>query len=103
MPDDYVQTISKLQECFSDKELAIILDTNDFKLANKTILDCLIEKLKNTEEILDFCDQLEKISTSQELKAIIHEIQKGNFYAHWQYIYVHTNVHSYIQYSSCDL
>ena len=78
MPDDHLKTASDLQEYLSDSEIAVILTINDSKVANKKILDCLIQKLKNRVAMLDFCDQLEKIISSQELKAIVAEIQTGN-------------------------
>ena len=77
MPDDHLETVSKLQEYFSDDEIASVLEEKDSKVANKRILDSLIQRMKVREEMLDFCDQLEKISKSQELKAITSEIQKG--------------------------
>ena len=77
MPDDHLETVSKLQEYFSDDEIASVLEEKDSKVANKRMLDSLIQRMKFREEMLDFCDQLEKISKSQELKVITREIQIG--------------------------
>ena len=79
MPDDYKQTLNKLRSYISSDEIAGVLDSDNPKDANKRILDCLINKMKKREEMLNFCVQLEQIITSQELKIIISEIQTGTY------------------------
>jgi len=79
MPDDYNQTLKNLQNDISDDEIAGILGCHHSNVANKQILDCLIQKIETREKMLDFCDQLEKISTSQDLRTIIVEIQTGKY------------------------
>ena len=78
MPDDYEQSIGKLQNYFSDEQICTILYSSDYTSANKLILDYLIERMSCKEDQLDLCDQLEKIAeASNELKTIIQEIRSG--------------------------
>ena len=78
MPKDYSLTLNLLKQNITDDEMACILETDNPDLANRKILNCLIQKMKNREHMLDFCDQLEKVITSQDLKKIIDEIKTGN-------------------------
>ena len=78
MPNDYEQTIGKLQNHFSDEQICAILYSGGHATANKLILDYLIERMSCKEDQLDFCDQLEKIAaTSNELTIIIQELRSG--------------------------
>ena len=79
MPKDYGLTLDGLQEDITADEMAPILGIDNPDVANRKILNCLIQKLKNREQMLDFCHQLEKVITSQDLKAITDEIKSGNF------------------------
>ena len=77
MPDDYDLTIGKLQDYISDDQICAILSSSNSTFANKIILDCLIERMSSSEELLDFCDQLEIITTSHDMKKIINELRLG--------------------------
>ena len=77
MPDDYEQSIGKLQSHISDDQICIILSCSNFKVANKRILNYFIAKLKCKEDLLDLCDQLEKIATSHDLMVIVRDIRTG--------------------------
>ena len=78
MPDDYEQSIGRLQNHFSDDQICAILYSGNCRTANKLILDSLIERMSCKEDQLDLCDQLEKIPTaSSELKAIIQQLRSG--------------------------
>lgn len=77
MPDDYHQTLDKLLSVISGDETAEILEIDHPSVANKKILDCLIQKMENREHMLDFCDHLEKVILSQDLKTIFSEIKTG--------------------------
>lgn len=77
MPKDYHQTLNILQSFITDDELASILETDNPDVANKKILNCLIEKMKYREQMLDLCDQIEKVITSKDLKTITDEIRRG--------------------------
>ena len=77
MPNDYELTIGKLQDYISDDQICTILSSSNSTVANKIILDCLIERMRCREELLDLCDQLEKITTSHDMKIVINEIRLG--------------------------
>ena len=79
MPDNYEQTLHKLQSVITGDETAEILEIVSPDIANKKILDCLIQKMENREHMLDFCEHLEKVIASQNLKTIVSEIKTGNF------------------------
>ena len=77
MPDDHVLTVGKLQKCFSDDQICVILSSSNSTIANKLILDYLIERMSCREELLDLFDQLESITTSHDMKLIIDELRLG--------------------------
>ncbi|XP_065920240.1 uncharacterized protein [Dysidea avara] len=77
MPNEYECSVGKLQQILSDESICLILSSGSSAIANKTILDCLIDKIRNKEEILDFCDQLESISKSYELIILTYKIRSG--------------------------
>ena len=80
MPKDYSQTLDLLKQDITDDEMAPILWVDNPDLANRKILNCLILKMKTREQMLDFCDQLEKVIISQDLKRIVDEIKIGNLH-----------------------
>jgi len=77
MPDEYEQSVGTLQSQFSDDQICVILSCSNRNAANRAILNSLIDKLNCKEDMLDLCDQLEKISKSQDLTSIIAEIKSG--------------------------
>ena len=78
MPDDYELTVGKLVDHISDEQICTILSSrNSTIIANKIILDCLIERMRCKEELLDLCAHLEHIITSHDLKTVINEIRLG--------------------------
>jgi len=77
MPDNYEQSVEKLQNYISDDLICMILSSSNYTTANKIILDCLIERMSCREELLDLCGQLETISTSHRLMTVISEIRSG--------------------------
>ena len=77
MPDDYELTAGKLQNYFSDDQLCDILSSSSSTIANKIILNCLIERMSCREDLLDLCDQLSNITSSHDLKILINEIRLG--------------------------
>ena len=80
MPDNYEQSVGILQNCISVDQICMVLSSSDSTTANKIILDCLIERMNCREELLDLCDQLETISTSDQLMRIISEIRSCESY-----------------------
>ena len=77
MPDEYQLSIGKLVKYISDDQIGTILSSSNASVANKLILNCLIERISCKEELLDLCDQLESIIISHDLKVIINEIRQG--------------------------
>jgi len=77
MPDDYELTVGKLQNYIGDDQICTILSSSNSTIANKIILDCLIERMSCREELFDLCHQLENITTSHDLKTVINEIRSG--------------------------
>ena len=77
MPNDYELTVGKLLSYISDDQICVILSSSNSTIANKIILDCLIERMSCREELLDLCAQLENISTSHDLKIVINEIHSS--------------------------
>jgi len=77
MSVDYELTVGKLQNYISDDQICAILSSNNSSIANKMILDYLIERMSCREGLLDLCDQLENITTSHDLKTVINEIRSG--------------------------
>ena len=77
MPDDYEMTVGKLQNYINFDQICNILSSSDSTVANKIILDCLIEKISCKEGLLDLCHQLEMISTSRDMNTVINKIRSG--------------------------
>ena len=77
MPDNYEVTVGKLQNYLSDGQICAILSSSNSSIANKVILDCLIERMSCREELLDLCHQLENITASRNMKIVINEIRLG--------------------------
>ena len=77
MPHDYELTVGKLQNYITDNQICAILSSGNSTIANKLILDCLIERMTCREELLDLCDQLEKITAQHAMKIVTDEIRLG--------------------------
>ena len=77
MPDDYELTVGKLQNYISFDQICVILSSSNSTIANKLILDYLIERMSCREELLDLCDRLEIITTSHDMKIVINELRSG--------------------------
>ena len=72
-----MDTVSKLERHLTDNEITEILNVSGAILANKKILDSLIMHMKCREDLLDLCDQLEKISGSADMYNIINDLRNG--------------------------
>ena len=77
MPDEYELTVGKLQNYLSDDQICAILSTNNPSIANKIILDSLVERMRCTEDLLALCNLLECVTTSVDLKSVMNEIRVG--------------------------
>ena len=79
MPEEYEGTVGQLQKYISDENIFAILSSSSSLDANRMILECLIDRLNSSVDLLDFCDQLESISPLHEMKVLIKEIKSGKF------------------------
>ena len=79
MPDDYEVTVEKLQNCITLDYICAILSISNSTIANKMILDCLIERMRDRKDLLDLCDLLENIITLEELKAVTNKIRISEY------------------------
>ena len=77
MPDDYELTVGKLQNYISFDQICVILSSSNSTIANKLILDYLIETMSCREDLLDLCDQLESITASHDMKIVIDRLREG--------------------------
>ena len=80
LPSDYENTLNLLQNYLTDYQIQQILSSPNYAAANKAILDCLIEKFKESVDISEFCTKLELIaslSTSEQLGSIVNELKTG--------------------------
>ena len=77
MPTDYERTLQVIQDYLTDED--IVLSNSDYSSANKAILDVLMRKMSRTGNLLEFCDQLEKIMSllndTEVLSNIISEFR----------------------------
>lgn len=72
-----MSTVNKLERHLTDTDIASILQCSNAILANKKILDSLIIHMKCKEDLLDLCDQLEKINGSPNMNSIINNLRNG--------------------------
>ena len=79
MPDEYEVTVGKLQKYITFDHICTILNSSNFTVANKMILDCLIEQMRHRIDMLDLCDALELITTLEELKTITNKIRSSEY------------------------
>ena len=99
-PENYGATIQCLQNYLGDSDIAEIVSLSSGH--NQKILDCLVQKVKREEDLLDFCEILEKISGAPPLlKQIVEQIRKGTYICAYvpTYVYIYTYVHTYIHVS----
>ena len=84
MPDNYEVTVGKLQNYITIDQICNILSNSNSTIANKMILDCLIERMRCRRDILDLCDALEHITTSDDFRMVINKIRIGEY----SYLYI---------------
>ena len=82
MPDDYMNTVSQLERYLTGDHIGSILECRDVFTANQRVLDCLIEQINTKEGLLDFCEQLNSITNSPALTAVIKSVKKGNVHTY---------------------
>ena len=79
LPTDYERTLQVIQDYLTDEEICVVLSNSDSSSANRAILDVLMRKMSRTGNLLEFCDQLEKIMSllndTEVLSNIISEFR----------------------------
>ena len=76
MPDNYLTTWNMLWDYLDAECIDAVLDSIDARIANRLMLDCLIQR--HTEDISGFCDILEWIpNTTYELSSIVEFLRGG--------------------------
>lgn len=92
LPKDIHQSVQKLEDKLSAAQMCSIIECSIPHIANKMILDCLIEKMNCKEDLLDLCDQLDRLSDiSPDLKQLINKLRIGCYT-----YYVHMYLHNYL-------
>ena len=97
LPSDYEKTLQAVQDHLTDDQICDVLSSLNYTIANKTILNCLMEKVKCTANISEFCDQLEKITLLLPpdqgiMLTIVHELRKG-IQEHYNSMCIRTRLH----------
>ena len=77
LPELVETTIDKLDGMFSDECIVAAVSAPNPEAANKIILDYLLKDLSTLEDLLDLCNQLEKITESPNLITIVDEMKTG--------------------------
>jgi len=83
LPNDYEKTLQAIQDFLTDDQICNVLTSPDCTIANKTIVNFLMEKVKSVDDIADFCDQLDKITSllpdteTIMLMMIVNELRRG--------------------------
>ena len=78
LPEKHEALIASLQDHLSDSQICDILSMTTGH--TQTIINCLILQLKRKEDLLDFCDKLEKIQEAPDsLKDVIEKLRKGRY------------------------
>ena len=71
LPNDFWNTLDKLQDHLNDECICAVLNSSDAETANKLMLDCLIEN--HIEDVIGFCDILGEISTVINLMGVLQQ------------------------------
>jgi len=78
---DQHKTLNVLQHCFTVNQLCQTLSSPDHTVANETILQHLVNHFRTTNNLKEFCDRLEKLTTlsphPEKLISIICELRAG--------------------------
>ena len=81
LPSDYEKTLQVVQDHLTDDQICDVFTSPNYTIANRTILNCLMEKVKCSANIAGFCDQLEKITSLLPdpgiLVAVVNELRQG--------------------------
>ena len=70
-------SVGQLEDLLSGNQIATILNCKSSLVANQKLVNCLIEKVPNKTNILDFCDHLERIQNASQLHNTVKHLRKG--------------------------
>jgi len=76
MPEDLKHTTDQLHDFFTVSQVCDVLNSTSTKVANQLIIKHLTANLKGTKDLIKVYTQLEKISTSPKLNAMINEFKR---------------------------
>jgi len=77
MPIEFVQSVDKLTHCFTDRQVADVYNCESFRDANGLIIKYLTANLVGVSDIITFCTEMEKISTSPKLNTVIKDLKRS--------------------------
>ena len=81
LPSDYEKTLQVVQDHLTDDQICEVLTSPNHTVANTAIMNCLIEKVKCTGDIVELCNQLDKITLLLPkpgvLLSVAAELRKG--------------------------
>ena len=81
LPNDYEKTLQAVQDHLTDDQICEVLTSPNYTIANKTILNYLMEKVKSMADIVELCDRLEMFTSllpkSSVLCSVVSELRKG--------------------------
>lgn len=77
LPDDYEATLGILQDNFTDESIVAVLSCDSVREANRTMLNTLVETVHSTEDVLELCEQLEKINGPADLFDTLMLMKQG--------------------------
>jgi len=86
MPNDYELTVGKLQNFISDDQICAILCSSNPSDANKLILNCLINRMSYKEHLHDFCNLLEAVCPSHEMKTAVKDLRHADSAGECNYV-----------------
>jgi len=82
LPSDYEKTLQVVQDHLTDDQICDVLTSSNYTIANKTILNFLMERVNCTADILQFCNHLEAFTLllpeSSVLGSVLSELRIGN-------------------------
>jgi len=79
MPNEFILTLGTLQECITDEQMCVILSSENSTIANKIILDCLIEQINCKDDVFNLCKKLVKINNSSNMEAVVEKLRTGTY------------------------
>jgi len=81
LPVDQHKTLNVLQHHFTVDQICQTLSSPDHAIANKTILQHLVDHFEATKNLKEFCNRLEKLTTlsphPEQLVSIICKLRTG--------------------------